>query len=190
MKKYKINEIFYSLQGEGYYTGYARIFIRFANCNLKCDFCDTEFEKFELYDIETILSNISQFPCNKVVLTGGEPTLQINESFVKELKNSGYIVSIETNGTNEIPKNIDWITVSPKENWKIRTGDEIKYLIDIDEIQENLQLLKIRTNFKHYFLQPVQNEHYEENLKVSINFIKENPEWKLSIQTHKLLKIQ
>lgn len=180
--KYKINEIFYSLQGEGYFTGTAAIFIRFTNCNLKCDFCDTDFkENFELTK-EQILSEIKQYNCKMIIFTGGEPTLQINEDLISYLKQFGYYLAIETNGINKVIDNIDWITVSPKnENLKQNSGNELKLIFDTLQPE-----IFINLNFKHFYLQPKS----EQNIDKIINYIKENTKWKLSLQTQKLLKIR
>ena len=110
----KINEIFYSLQGEGFWSGTPIIFIRFSGCNLRCDFCDTEhYSHTEMSDAE-IIDRIKTFPARRVCLTGGEPSLQIDRFFIDLLHSHGYIIHIETNGTHAIPDGIDWITVSPK----------------------------------------------------------------------------
>ena len=154
MKK-KVNDIFYSLQGEGFNTGRAAVFIRFAGCNLRCPFCDTEFDSYREMDDEEILTVVSDFrlqtidcrlqttdyrqqttdcrlqtaDCRQqtidyrlqttdcrllVVLTGGEPTLQVDEAFVDLLHEHGYEVAMESNGTRPAPRNLDWLTVSPK----------------------------------------------------------------------------
>ena len=112
----RINNIFYSLQGEGRNTGRAAVFIRFAGCNLRCSFCDTEFESYREMMEADILAVIRDYPSHFVVLTGGEPTLQVDETFVDFLHQHGYEVAMESNGTRPAPKNLDWLTVSPKES--------------------------------------------------------------------------
>ena len=112
----KINEIFYSLQGEGYHTGTPAVFVRFSGCNLHCDFCDTRHENGEWMSDEAILASIQRFPASCVILTGGEPSLWIDESLIIRLHQAGKRVCIETNGTHPLPAGIDWITCSPKEN--------------------------------------------------------------------------
>ena len=114
MSSYRINDIFYSLQGEGRNTGRAAVFIRFAGCNLRCPFCDTEFDSYREMSGEDILQAISTYESRFVVLTGGEPTLQVDEAFVDLLHRHGYEVAMESNGTRPAPKNLDWLTVSPK----------------------------------------------------------------------------
>ena len=126
MKK-RVNDIFYSLQGEGHNTGRAAVFIRFAGCNLRCPFCDTEFDSYREMSDEEILTVVSDFrlqttDCRPqttdyrllVVLTGGEPTLQVDVAFVDLLHEHGYEVAMESNGTRPAPRNLDWLTVSPK----------------------------------------------------------------------------
>ena len=110
----RINDIFYSLQGEGYNTGRAAVFIRFAGCNLRCSFCDTEFDTYREMTDEEIITAIKDYPARFVVLTGGEPTLQVDEAFVDLLHQHGFEVAMESNGTRPAPKNLDWLTVSPK----------------------------------------------------------------------------
>jgi organic radical activating enzyme len=195
MKTYKINEIFYSIQGEGFYAGTPAIFIRFANCNLKCDFCDTEHEvKLELTRDE-IYNKIKEYPCRHIVLTGGEPTMQVDMELAFSLRLKNYYLQIETNGTNKI-KNadidfssaIDWITVSPKINWIEQQGNELKLVY----LKQDLKQYE-KANFNHFYLQPKFSESPEEtkyNINETIKAIKENPKWKLSLQIQKLINIK
>ena len=124
----KINEIFYSLQGEGYHTGTPAVFIRFSGCNLKCSFCDTRHEEGVLMSDDEIIAEVGKYPAVTVILTGGEPSLWIDEAFIDRLHQAGKYVCIETNGTNPLPKNIDWVTCSPKQGVKlgITRMDEVK----------------------------------------------------------------
>jgi organic radical activating enzyme len=186
MKKYRINEIFYSIQGEGYHTGTPAIFIRFAGCNLKCDFCDTEHQTVnKRLSAADILAEIQMYPARIVVLTGGEPTLQVDDNLIRTLRMQGRKVHIETNGTNEVSRYVDWITLSPKtKNIKQTCCDELKIVFDGD-IQKVLEH-EMDIHPTHKFLQPMSGTNTEEAIK----FIKANPQWKLSIQTHRLLKIQ
>lgn len=196
MKKMKINEIFYSLQGEGYFTGQAAVFVRFALCNLKCPFCDTNFKSYTEMSEDEIIDEVNKYKSNFIVLTGGEPTLQITQSFIDKLHDNGKYITIETNGTNEIPWNIDWITCSPKSPYvnaliRLNEADEIKLVvddkIDIFNVSQDLPVSK------HYYLQPcdtgdkVQNEL---NIKKCIDYIKARPWWRLSLQTQKILNVR
>ena len=179
----KINEIFYSLQGEGFHTGKAAIFIRFSGCNLKCDFCDTLHESGEFLSDEEILQRISSFQSKHVVLTGGEPSLWIDEEFVGKLKSAGYYVQIETNGTHPIPQNVDWITCSPKEApLAINKANELKVVFTSQSFVEKF------TNFnsQHRFLQPLSCGNTAE----VVDYILKHPQWRMSLQTHKLINIQ
>ena len=114
---YHINEIFYSLQGEGFHTGRPAVFVRFAGCNLRCPFCDTDFSHSEPMTAEQIARRVfdySTHPHTLIVLTGGEPSLQVDNELVDALHAHQQTVTIETNGTRPVPDNIDWVTLSPK----------------------------------------------------------------------------
>lgn len=179
----KINEIFYSIQGEGHYTGTPAIFIRFSGCNLKCPFCDTTFESYEVMCDEEIIAEIQKYPTKFIVLTGGEPGLQIDKQFIDKLKKNGYYVAIETNGTIELPDNIDWVTCSPKsiKPLKIRKIDEIKVVLYDKKIVE-----KYNDWNGLKFIQPCSCKNTDE----VIFYIKEHPDWRLSLQTQKIIGVQ
>lgn len=195
---YKVNEIFYSLQGEGANTGTPAIFIRFAGCNLRCPFCDTDFADFNEKTIAEIMSEISQYPSNFVVLTGGEPSLQVDDELVAALHAEDYVVAIETNGTHELPDEIDWITVSPKEGSRIvlNEADEVKVVFTGQDVEQYLSI-----EAESYYLQPCSKEETvvdngkettrrTDNVKDVIDYCLAHPHWSLSLQTHKLLNIQ
>ncbi|MBR1450011.1 MAG: radical SAM protein, partial [Prevotella sp.] len=142
---FRVNDIFYSLQGEGRNTGRAAVFIRFAGCNLRCPFCDTDFDAYREMTDADILSAIAAYPSRFVVLTGGEPTLQVDEAFVDLLHSRGYEVAMESNGTRPAPRNLDWLTVSPKRSDerklisdKWRQPDELKVVFDENTVPEAL----------------------------------------------------
>ena len=101
---YRINEIFYSLQGEGYFTGTPAVFLRFSGCNLKCGFCDTRHEEFTLMSPADIIGNVSKFPSRHIVVTGGEPSLQLDSLLIDMLHEEGFFIQIETNGTKTPPR--------------------------------------------------------------------------------------
>ena len=132
----KINEIFYSLQGEGFHTGTPAVFVRFSGCNLKCSFCDTQHEEGVLMSDEEILAEVGKYPAVTVILTGGEPSLWIDREFVDCLHRMGKYVCIETNGTHFLPDNIDWVTCSPKQGAKlcISRMDEVKVVYEGQDI--------------------------------------------------------
>jgi organic radical activating enzyme len=200
MRVFRVNNIFYSLQGEGRNTGRAAVFIRFAGCNLRCSFCDTEFNTYREMSGEDILTAISAFPSRFVVLTGGEPTLQVDEAFVDFLHQQGYEVAMESNGTRLAPQNLDWLTVSPKGNgnWEknkenCRQPDEIKIVFD-DEIDPE----EVIAHFSFLippllYLQPCDTGDAERNRVITqacVDYIKAHPRWRLSLQTHKLIDIE
>lgn len=197
----RINNIFYSLQGEGRNTGRAAVFIRFAGCNLRCSFCDTEFNEYREMSDEEILAAIRDYPSRFVVLTGGEPTLQVDEAFVDLLHQHGYEVAMESNGTRPAPQNLDWLTVSPKifgEGCLVkgdgRIPDEIKMVFDEDtpEKLSSLHLLTLHPSPLLY-LQPCDTGDPARNKAITqacVEYIKQHPQWRLSLQTHKLIDIE
>lgn len=205
---FKVNEIFYSLQGEGRNTGRAAVFIRFAGCNLRCSFCDTEFDSYREMSADEIVDAISVWPSRFVVLTGGEPTLQVDDTFVDQLHQHGYEVAMESNGTRPAPRNLDWLTVSPKDWWKASGGwwmehsshiNELKIVFD-EDTPENLSTLHPPLSTLHHspstlhlYLQPCDTGDAERNARIlhlCIEYIKQHPQWRLSLQTHKLVGIR
>lgn len=205
---FKVNEFFYSLQGEGRNTGRAAVFIRFAGCNLRCSFCDTEFDSYREMSAEEIVDAISVWPSRFVVLTGGEPTLQVDDAFVDLLHQHGYEVAMESNGTRPAPRNLDWLTVSPKDWWKASGGwwtehrsriNEVKIVFDEDtparlSSTHNPQLIIQNSKpITLYSLQPCDTGDAERNARIlhlCIEYIKQHPQWRLSLQTHKLVGIR
>ena len=194
---YKINEIFYSLQGEGYHSGMPAVFVRFSGCNLRCAFCDTQHQQGTMMSLQEIVDEVNKYPIAPlIVLTGGEPSLFINEGFVAELKQkTDKRISIETNGTRFLPNNLDWVTFSPKSSFEgggaepcvLKRCDELKVvylgqdLAQYDEIQA-----------KHRFLQPCFVEDLEQrkaNMQACVEAVKSHPNWRLSLQIHRVLNI-
>ena len=177
----KINEIFYSLQGEGFHTGTPAVFVRFSGCNLKCSFCDTRHEEGTLMSDEEILQAISAFPSNVVILTGGEPSLWIDQAFIDLLHRAGKYICIETNGTNPLPEGIDWVTCSPKgAPLRVTHMDEVKVVYTGQDLTEYAGLIAT-----WHFLQPCSCR----NTKEVVEYILHHPQWRLSLQTHKLINI-
>ncbi len=179
----KINEIFYSLQGEGYYTGVPSVFVRLSGCNLKCPFCDTQHESGTPMSDEEIVAAVNQYPAHHVILTGGEPSLQIDSSLIDRLHAAGKYICIETNGTHPLPENIDWITCSPKEGAPVCLTriDELKVVFTGQDLTSYAH-----TPASHYYLQPCSCKNTQE----VVNYILKHPQWRLSLQTHKLIDIQ
>jgi len=209
-KKYFIKEIYYTLQGEGFHTGRPAVFCRFSGCNLWsgrekdrataiCKFCDTNFWGTDgvgggKYTSEYLGSYCaSLWPdadsnSKFVVFTGGEPMLQLNEEIIADFKKNGFEIAIETNGTIEVPKGVDWVCMSPKANTEIvvMKGEELKLVHpQINASPERFE----KYDFEHKFLQPMDGQNVEENIQICIEYCKQNPIWKLSLQTHKILNI-
>lgn len=189
---YSITEIFHSIQGEGRNTGMAAWFIRFAGCNLNCSWCDTNHSEKEEWNQIQILDLIIPNKCKNVVLTGGEPSLQDLKPLLLELKVGGYYVTIETNGTQtllpyRIEGLLDWITVSPKV-LPVKVDciiDEIK-VVWPSPILKQCEAIKA----KYHYLQPCDDKNKKANIKEAIEIVKQNPKWRLSLQTQKILNLK
>ena len=210
MTIYKVKEIYYTIQGEGRHAGRPMVFCRFAGCNFwngreldrlsaACNFCDTDFigtdgENGGKYSASELSQKIiSLWPQDSpeqvaVVCTGGEPLLQMDDELVQYMHKAGIYIAIESNGTIKAPKGIDWICVSPKGDATLNqiSGDELKLVYpQIENTPNDFQEL----DFKHFFFFPLDDPQWVENTKSSIEFVKNNPKWKLSTQTHKYLNI-
>ena len=181
----RINEIFESLQGEGFNTGMPAVFVRFAGCNLACPFCDTDHRPTAEMTDEQIAAAVAQFAPLLVVLTGGEPGLQVSERLVDLLHAEGRKVAIETNGTCTLPANIDWVTVSPKEGSSpvLKAANEVKVVFQADT---DVEKWRNQISADHYFLQPCSCKNTSE----TVAYIMAHPHWRLSLQTHKYLGIR
>ena len=195
MNSLNVNEIFYSLQGEGGRTGEASIFIRLTRCNLNCDFCDTDFESGQDMSPEEILSEILQYPCQWIIWTGGEPTLQLTDEVLLFFKTKGYKQAIESNGSKSLSKLLDYTVCSPKGNdfafvKKINPKvDEIRLPMKVKGKLPGFELLP---EAEAYFLSPIftsDSQTTAENIDYCVELVKEHPEWRLSVQMHKLINI-
>ena len=205
---YRVNEIFYTLQGEGAHSGIPAVFVRFSGCNLRCPWCDTDFtdcnemtaeqivaEVVELYDIP----NERHKMC---VLTGGEPSIQVDKTLIDALHEAGFYISIETNGTRPLPEGIDWITCSPKEGTKLalRKVNEVKVVFtgtyDPEVWREQIEA-------EHWLLQPLRftgawlienidagEDDRNDNLDDTVRYILSHPFWRLSVQLHKIVGLR
>jgi 7-carboxy-7-deazaguanine synthase len=210
---YAVKEIFYSLQGEGANTGRPAVFCRFAGCNLwsgreadraaaLCRFCDTDFVGMDgsgggRFTSAAALAQAvaARWPAHAsprarplVICTGGEPLLQLDAHLVAALHDCGFEVAIETNGTQFPPPGIDWICVSPKARagLVLRSGDELKLIFPQPGAEpERFELL----DFRHFFLQPLDNAARQRNTQLALRYCLEHPQWRLSLQTHKWLGI-
>lgn len=198
MKSYRINEIFYSLQGEGVRAGCPSLFLRFSKCNLACTVeshgfdCDTEFESGREMSLQEIIAELkaSSQRCGWVVLTGGEPALQVDADLIDALHEAGYKLAIETNGTLPLPEGLDWVTVSPKiEETAIRQrrANEVKYVrVNGQEIPETV------VEADHYLISPAFEglRLDPRTLDWCLQLVQRNPPWRLSVQLHKLWGIR
>lgn len=208
---YAVKEIFYTLQGEGAHSGRAAVFCRFAGCNLwsgreadrltaACTFCDTDFVgtdgegggKFAIAaDLaDAVAGKWPQTDSGKrfVVCTGGEPLLQLDAALIDALHRQNFWIAIETNGTIPVPEGVDWVCVSPKSGTPLAVtrGDELKVVYP----QETDPRSYAQLNFEHFFIQPKDGDHAQDSLRAAIRFCSENPRWRLSLQTHKLIGIR
>lgn len=182
-KKYRINEIFYSLQGEGFYSGTPAVFLRMSGCNRRCSFCDTDHDDFVEMTATEIAEAISRFPSRHLVITGGEPTLQLDSDLLRAIKAHRFYVQVETNGTRPVPVEVDWVTCSPKEApWEIDRIDELKIVFQNQDVEEIAKLLPAT----HHFLQPLSGI----NIAETVAYCLSHPVWRLSLQTHKLIDIK
>jgi len=211
---YALKEIFPTLQGEGAHSGRAAVFARFAGCNLwsgreadradaACNFCDTEFigtdgpggGRFDdadelaqaLLNCWRRLAGTSESGQPYVVFTGGEPMLQLDELLIKACHALGLEVAIETNGTIAVPRSVDWICVSPKPNSELvqTRGDELKLVYPHEVLPDSVAGL----DFTHFFLQPMDGPNREANTAAAVTYCLSHPQWRLSLQTHKLVGI-
>ena len=192
----RVNEIFHSLQGEGYHTGTATVFIRLSGCNLHCPFCDTQHESGTEMAEDEIVAEVAKYPARLIVVTGGEPAMQLTASLVDALHRIGKVVAVETNGTLPLPDNVDWITISPKDAYLgpeatpvLTRADELKVVYDGEHTPSTYDNIEVR----HRFLQPCDTGDAARNAAIvqsTIEYIKKDPRWRLSLQTHKILNIR
>lgn len=210
---YSVKEVFYTLQGEGLQVGMPAVFCRFAGCNLwsgrevdrssaVCQFCDTNFVgtdgvlggKFAtanaLADQIASLWPTNDLANRLVVLTGGEPLLQVDQALVKALHHRFFRIALETNGTLAVPEDIDWICVSPKANTTLvqTSGQELKLVYPQPSLMPD-DLPHQDLAFDHYLLQPMDGPNVASNIAQAIAYCQSNPKWRLSVQTHKMIGI-
>ncbi|HYI63804.1 MAG TPA: 7-carboxy-7-deazaguanine synthase [Allosphingosinicella sp.] len=203
---YAVKEIFLTLQGEGMQAGRRAVFLRFAGCNLwtgreedradaQCRFCDTDFvgldgENGGRYDAEALAERVAALwkegERPLVVITGGEPLLQLDGALIAALHGRGFEIAVETNGTLPAPAGIDWICVSPKAGTEVvqRTGDELKLVWPQPGIDPQALLA---WDFRHFLIQPMDCAEAEAARDAAIGYVLAHPRWRLSLQTHKVL---
>ena len=207
---YSVKETYYTLQGEGAQTGRGAVFLRFAGCNLwnglerdrasaVCNFCDTDFVgtdgpgggQFETPDaLATHAASVWNNRPGKryVVCTGGEPLLQLDRPLIDALHAAGFEIGVETNGTQPAPDGLDWICVSPKANAPLvlLSGHELKLVYPQDETEAQPERFS-GLDFEHFFLQPKDDSNQAANIEAAAQYCMKHPQWRLSLQTHKLI---
>lgn len=208
---YSVKEIFYTLQGEGANTGRAAVFCRFAGCNLWsgreadrgqaiCQFCDTDFVGTDgdgggkFADATALAQAVAgKWPAGVagkrfVVCTGGEPLLQLDGPLIDALHRQRFMIAVETNGTVVIPPGVDWVCVSPKSGAPliVTSGQEIKVVYPQQTDPRTYEMLE----FENFFIQPMDGPDVAQSLQLAVQFCAENPMWRLSLQTHKIIGIR
>ncbi len=211
---YSVKEIYFTLQGEGAHTGRAAVFLRFSGCNLwsgreqhraeaVCKFCDTDFVGTDgpgggkFASAESLAEAITNaWPEEAVasrkyvVCTGGEPLLQLDTVAIDALHAAGFEIGVETNGTVSAPDGIDWLCVSPKANAPVvqRSGSELKLVFPQNEdAAQPCEFTDL--DFEYFFLQPCDDENLQANTRAAVDYCLQHPQWRLSVQTHKILGI-
>lgn len=209
----KLNDLFYSLQGEGHNSGRAAFFFRFPFCNLDCPWCDTEFETYQEYSIEQILKFIESAHCRFAVITGGEPAMNKEvPELIFHLRSRGFEIAMESNGQFPVPDGVDWLTLSPKRWVSKSVGEsrppfwfdrynqpsEIKFIFDKDTTEEEpLHIYDqwekgeffFKTQEPLFYLSPEWNAK-EAVIPRMVKFIRNNPTWRMSLQTHKIIDVK
>jgi 7-carboxy-7-deazaguanine synthase (Cx14CxxC type) len=208
---YSVKEIHLTIQGEGAHAGRTAVFCRFAGCNLwsgreadrrsaVCNFCDTDFlgtdgagggQFASARDLAAALARC--WPANArrpfVVFTGGEPLLQLDDALVRAVRELGFYTAVETNGTKRAPDGLDWICVSPKPGVEMaqRVGDELKLVYPQPGVDPAAYA---DLDFRHFFLQPMDGPHLAANSAAAVDYCRRHPQWRISVQLHKLLGVK
>jgi 7-carboxy-7-deazaguanine synthase len=203
---YAVKEIFLTLQGEGLQAGRRAVFLRFAGCNLwsgreadraraQCSFCDTDFvgtdgQNGGRYDADALADRAAglwaEGECALVVVTGGEPCLQLDSALVDALHDRGFQIAVETNGTISAPEGLDWICVSPKAGTEVvqRRGNELKLVWPQPGIDPEVLLA---WEFDHFLIQPMDGPDRQAAIQAAIDLVMRDPRWRLTVQAHKML---
>jgi len=202
-RRYLVKEMFGpTLQGEGAHAGRAVVFLRFAACNLACPGCDTDFSpegatRWRAGEIVERLCALDTGHTHRVVVTGGEPTLQWDAPLAQAIRGAGFCVHMESNGTRPLAGPVDWLTISPKpQHHPARVAlaeglpaDEVKVVIDDSVDEAVLDHYAARWRCEHYFVQPWMDERYDHHLARTLALIQARPRWRLSLQLHKILGV-
>lgn len=200
----KIVKIFPTIEGESSWSGTAVTFVRFGLCNLSCVWCDTDFSKFTEMSLVDVLQKVESFPSKRVAISGGEPTIHLMDIYAlsSALRAAGYLVSLQTNGTNEIDiEMFDHVVLSPKEDVEMAKQSQqgnrtVKQfvchdlkLVDKRWSIEQYQLYASRfTILKDRWIQPLSNE--KDSIDRCVQLVMNNPQWRLSLQTHKMVGVE
>lgn len=195
-KQYRVNEIFYSLQGEGHWAGRPAVFVRLSGCNLRCPFCDTDFHAFTMLTAEEITAEALRLcgSCRFLVLTGGEPSLQADEELLEALHTAGFFVAMETNGTHAVPSSVDWVTLSPKDAFVdhaavvLTKANELKIVFDGEHKPKEYPVA-----VQYRYLQPCDTGDAERNAVIMqqlTDYLLSHPQWQLSLQQHKIIGVR
>jgi 7-carboxy-7-deazaguanine synthase len=202
-RRYLVKEMFGpTLQGEGAHAGRAVVFLRFAACNLACTGCDTDFdpEGAQRYSADEIVARLRELDTGqtwRVIVTGGEPTLQWDEPLSAAIRGAGFRVHMESNGTRPLGGPVDWLTISPKPQHhpaSVALADglpvsELKVVVDDTVDEAVLDRYAERYPCEHYFLQPWMDDRYAQTLAKTIALVHARPRWRLSLQTHKIIGV-
>ena len=212
---YRVNEIFYTLQGEGAHSGIPAVFVRFSGCNLRCPWCDTEFAQYTLMSAAQIIDEMLAMydePNERrkmCVLTGGEPSLQVDKELIDTLHTAGFYICIETNGTHALPEGIDWITCSPKALSLQHSANSHQPPLALKKVNEvkvvftgdyDPEIWRTQLEAEHWMLQPLRyngellmesgidewENDSNDNLDETVRYILAHPFWRLSVQLHKI----
>jgi organic radical activating enzyme len=202
-RRYLVKEMFGpTLQGEGAHTGRACVFLRFAVCNLACPGCDTDFSpegavRCTAAEIVARLHELDVGRTHRVIVTGGEPTLQWDAPLAAAVRGAGFRVHMESNGTRAPAGPVDWLTISPKPQHHPAgvalaghlPADELKVVVDDTVDEAVLDRHAARWRCEHYFVQPWMDARYERNVARTLQLIQARPRWRLSLQLHKIVGI-
>ncbi len=202
-RRYLVKEMFGpTLQGEGAHAGRACVFLRFAACNLACTWCDTDFApagavRLTADEIVARLRELDTGATRRVIVTGGEPTLQWDAAVAAAVRGAGFIVHMESNGTRAPEAPVDWLTISPKPQFHTASlaladdvvPQEVKVVVDDTVDEQVLDRHAARYRCEHYFVQPCMDARHADHLARTIALIHARPQWRLSLQTHKLIGV-
>ena len=201
-RRYLVKEMFGpTLQGEGAHAGRACVFLRFAACNLACSWCDTDFapegaQRMDATEIVASLRELDRGDARRVIVTGGEPTLQWDAALARAIRDAGFRVHMESNGTRVPVAPVDWLTISPKPQFHTQSlalvdapAHEVKVVVDDTVDEAILDRYAARYRCEHHFVQPCMDDRYEHHVAHALALIHARPRWRMSLQLHKILRV-